>query len=109
MEINLTLKDYRNKGDIAYADFLAFKPVVPEGIATEELDIQFVTMRMLQIFYKIKPKDAKYLEQEQIAMLLNKVSEALNLPASPLKKVITVNGIAYGLIDFKTMTVSTLR
>lgn len=106
---DLYLKDYKTKTDIKYSDFIQFKALVPEGTKPEEVDVEFLTMRVLTIFYGIKPKDSRNLKQSQVTMLTEKVMKAINGPVSQLSKTIEMNGKIYGLIpNFKDITLGEL-
>ena len=48
---DLKVKDYKTKADIKYSDFMEFRKSIPEDIDIEDVDVDFLTMRILKIFY----------------------------------------------------------
>lgn len=93
----LIVKDYQTKADIKYSDFEQLTKSL-EGQNLEDIDPNFLTMRILKIFYNISPTEARKLKQEQVDLLVGKIGLILNQPKSELKTIIEMNGKQYGLI-----------
>lgn len=104
----LNVKDYQSRSDIKYSDFLDFTQSL-NGEDIEEIDPNFLTMRILKVFYNIGPKDARLLKQHQVEILVNKIATVMMLPKGEMKNIIEMNGVKYGLIpDFSDITVGEL-
>ncbi len=104
----LIIKDYQTRADVKYSDFVKFIESI-EGQDVDSIDPNFLTMRILKVFYDINPKDARNLKQAQLEMLINKITIVLAQPKSEMKNIIEMNGIKYGLIpNFADITAGEL-
>ena len=96
MKQELIMKNYSKRSDILYSDFDTFTKLLESG--GENIDAQFLTNRILKIFYGLDTKTARRLKQDQVDKLLEKITTVLALPETPFKNIITMGGIQYGFI-----------
>lgn len=103
----IILKDYQTRSDIKYSDFVSFIESV--GGDVEAVETDFITMRILKVFYNLGPKDARLLKQSQVELLITKILNVLQQPKGEMKNIIEMNGIKYGLIpNFSEVTMGEL-
>lgn len=95
MDLNLKIKHYQSKDDITWKQYTEFAEST-----SEDADEQFITNRILKIFYDIKPSVARDLTANQINELIGNVIIALNKPPSKFRQTFLIDGEEYGFFDF---------
>lgn len=93
--IKLNLKNYISRADVKYKDFVAFTNLLENN---DEIDEIFLSNRILKIFYGLDIKTIRSLKQTQIDDLLERFSKVIEMPESPFRNVIIMNGIKYGFV-----------
>lgn len=96
----IVVRDYQTKKDFTYKQWKEYA----ESGSGEDVDLNFLTQRMLKIFYNISLSDSRALKADQIDRLLSNVLIAINQPISPFTETILMNGVKYGFFDFSKMT-----
>lgn len=105
----LNLTDYRTKADVKYRDMVEFKKSIPDDLNMEDMDTNFLMMRILKVFYDINPNVARQLKQEQIEILVDKIYNIIQQPEATFKNIIHVGDKPYGFIpNFQDITVGEL-
>ena len=101
--MDIVVKNYNERSDILYRDFDEFTKLLESG--GDNIDAQFLTNRILKIFYGMDTKTSRKLKQDQIDKLLEKITTVLSLPETSFKNIITMDGIQYGFIpNFSNIT-----
>lgn len=95
-EVTITVKELKSKRDIKFTDLLRLREVI-DGVPDEELDLEFLSFRILDIFYGIRRRDARMLKPEQIELLINNFNTAMAEETS-FNNVLIKDGIEYGFI-----------
>lgn len=96
----LIVKDYQSKNDVTWKQWQEFATAG----GGDGVDEQFLTNRMLKIFYKISLSDARKLQADQIDLLISKVLTVLNQPTSKFTPLIMVDDVEYGFFNFAKMS-----
>lgn len=104
-DIVLNLRDYNSKADIKYKDFMEFSELLKSG---DDIDELFLSKRILKIFYGLDLKMIRLLKQQQINILLDKISKVMEMEIK-FKNIINYKGIQYGFIpNFSDITAGEL-
>jgi hypothetical protein len=107
MAIKKEYKEYKSKSDVLYRDFVEFRRSIPEN--AEDIDLNFLSMRILKVFYGIDLKDARKLKEAESTVLLENINKALGEPVNEFKNIIVMGGVQYGFIpNFQEITTGEL-
>lgn len=99
------MKQYKTKHDVVYKDLQSFNSFYEDNKDNEE----FLTQKMLLIFYGIRHKNYLSMKVEEITKLSNELSYVLALPTPEFQPIIEHEGKKYGFIpDFNDITAAEL-